>query len=404
MSYFERSSSRRRRRLAAATLLLLTLAAAAGAVEPGPHPDHLLVVEGRTLVFTVDQLLDNDLLSGEPFGFVVLDPPDHGSLVCGFASCSYQPDDGWYGVDGFRYGVSTQTAGYAGDARVEVWVSPLVTPLAGDWNGDGLTDLGWFHAERLDFHFALLERQGDLLRVGETSCARSGLPDGAEGSVPLAGDWDGDGDDEVAVFDPRSRTFHQFDSDRWGLFPASTFGYPAAGFGGLPVAGDWAEGGADEVGLFLPAEHRFELLTAAPGGGHAVGFSFVYALPSGDWFPLAAKLGSFKDGPDRVAVWSPAGRELHYRLDFAGGPTAVIDDYDVWGIGPRALPFGGRWEAPESVGFFDPDQVTTRSWRGAFRIFPCDFDPSPDCGGAQGGYEPILLPIPEDPLAAVCVE
>jgi hypothetical protein len=407
MKYPNRIALRRRGQLAAAAaLLLLALAGAAGATEPGAHPDHLIVLEGEMLFFTPEELLSNDVLSGGPPELFVLQPPVHGSLACDPAWCTYQPAAGWYGVDRFRYGVHTPGQGFLGDAQVVVWVSPLVTPVAGDWNGDGLTDVGWFHARTLDFYFAVVEGEpGGDLHVETTTCARPSLPAGSEGWIPFAGDWDGNGRDDVAVFDPLTRTYHQFVLEQWTLRHHLSTQHPAPAFGGLPVAGDWDAAGGDEVGLFLPEAAELRLLTpgddAAPS---AVGWSFGYALPAGNWFPFAAELASTSGGPDRIAVWDRAGRAVRYRLDFTGGATSVIDDYDGQGIGLRALPFGGRWGSTGTIGLFDPDQVTERSWTGAYRIFRCDFDPSPTCDAVSGGNEPILLPIPEDPLAALCVK
>lgn len=401
MTYPIPTPSRRLGRFAAGLALVLCLAAPAAAVQPTAHPDHLVAIEGQALAFSPEQLLANDVL-GATVDFFLVELPAHGSLDCTASACTYVPQAGRYGVDGFRYGILT--SGVYREAAVEVWVSPLLTPIAGDWNADGLTDVGWFHATRLDFHFAVLSLHGTSLDVEETSCARPPLPAGAEGWIPVAGDWDGDLGDDVALFDPSTRTFHPFDLKTWELVPSAPFQHPDAGFGGLPVAGDWDAAGGDELGLFLPQANLFRLLAPPNHGVQTVGVSFAYTLAPGDWYPLASKLGTSRGGPDLVAVWEPAVREVRYRLDHAGGATQVIDDYDQQGVGLRALPFGGSWAGEETIGLFDPDQATWESWNGAFRVFPCDFDTSGICGSSGGGHEPILLPIPEDPLAAVCVQ
>ncbi|HMB52006.1 MAG TPA: Ig-like domain-containing protein [Thermoanaerobaculia bacterium] len=400
MTYPIRTSSRRLGRFAAGLALVLCLAAPAAAVKPAANPDHLVVVEGQALTFAPEELLANDVV-GDPYVFFLDQLPAHGSLSCAASSCTYVPLPDRYGVDRFRYGF--QSGSEVRVAEVEVWVSPLLTPVAGDWNGDGLTDVGWFHAARLDFHFSVLSLQGTSLDIEETNCARPPLPAGAEGWIPVVGDWDGDLEDDVALFDPSTRTFHPFDLKTWELVPSAPFQHPDPGFGGLPVAGDWDAAGGDELGLFLPQANLFRLLAPSTHGNQQVGVSFAYTLPSGDWYPLTSKLGTSRGGPDLVAVWEPAARQVRYRLDHAGGTTLAVDDYDQQGVGLRALPFGGSWGGVETVGLFDPDQATWESWSGAFRIFPCDFDASSTCGNSGGGHEPILLPIPEDPVVAVCV-
>lgn len=386
--------------VAAALVALLALAAAttAAADPPTAQPDYLLTVEDRALSFAPEELLANDGFDGDP-AFSISQPPRQGSLDCTPSGCTYQPPAGWFGVDGFRYAV--EVGGASDDALVQVWVSPLVTPLAGDWNADGLTDLGWFHAERHDFYFAVMTPQHGGFGVEELSCARPALPAGADGWIPFAGDWDGDGYDEIGVFDPLQRTFYLYREDDAGYRLERQVDHPDAGFGGLPLAGDWDGAGGDEVGLFLPGQHLFRLLKPEVEGT-AVGWSFAFELAPGRWFPVAGPWGA-SSGPDRVAAWGPGRRELHYRDDFAGGPTEVIDDYAAHGVGPRALPVGGNWFGVGTVGYFDPDEATSLSWDGAFRLFPCDLDPAPHCAGEPGGYEPVLMPVPEDPLTAVCV-
>lgn len=69
------------------------------------------------------------------------------------------------------------------------------TPLVGDWNGDGKSDLGYrtTSGDTQTFH---LDVNGDYTPNGDWTPTTSL----AAGDVPLAGDWDGDGWTDIAVF------------------------------------------------------------------------------------------------------------------------------------------------------------------------------------------------------------
>ena len=72
--------------------------------------------------------------------------------------------------------------------------------------------------------------------------------------APVAGDWDGDGDDNVGTFDQG-----EFFLDTNDNFSSSELvvQFPDFDFGGLkpqPVAGDWDQDGDDDIGLFVVRE------------------------------------------------------------------------------------------------------------------------------------------------------
>ena len=72
---------------------------------------------------------------------------------------------------------------------------------------------------------------------------------GAPGWLPVAGDWDGDGDTTIGLYDPTTATFHLRNTNSVGYADASfVFGTANSGF--KPVAGDWDGTGGDSVGLY----------------------------------------------------------------------------------------------------------------------------------------------------------
>lgn len=104
-------------------------------------------------------------------------------------------------------------------------------PVTGDVDGDGRTDVGWFH----DGEWAFQTVAGKTLR------ATFGLQDG---DVPVVGDFNDDGRDDIGIF--RSGQWHVRHSVSSGYAEAS-FSFGRAG--DVPVVGRWAGSSRDGVAV-----------------------------------------------------------------------------------------------------------------------------------------------------------
>ena len=171
------------------------------------------------------------------------------------------------GADPIVYGLSTDTpvvGDWNGDGISEVGVyrggvfyrngaDPIVyglpndTPIIGDWNGDGISEVGFF-------------RGGVFYRNGADPIVY-GLPN----DTPIIGDWNGDGISEVGFF--RGCVFYRNGADPIVLgLPTDT-----------PIIGDWNGDHISEVGVFRYGVFYFN------GDGY-----MVFGLPTdtpiiGDW-------------------------------------------------------------------------------------------------------------------------
>ncbi|MEI2818697.1 MAG: M23 family metallopeptidase [Marmoricola sp.] len=204
-------------------------------------------------------------------------------------------------------------------------------PITGDWNGNGVTDLGvvrhkpdgvtvvqrfprkivtvpfgkhwdWIRTGDWDG-----DRRSDLaLRPASTTTWSLRSPDGALKSmtygavqtIPLTGDWDGDGIWQVGVWRP--------DMARFALRAKSgTSRYISFGsVSSIPVTGDWDGNKATDVGVYNPANATF-LLRAADGGVSTVQVGDLGSVPlTGDWNG---------DGITDVGVWNPANATFTLR-------------------------------------------------------------------------------------------
>ena len=85
------------------------------------------------------------------------------------------------------------------------------------------------------------------------AAVRAPPPIGSVGDLPIVGDWNGDGVDEVGTYRPGGRTFAKVLPD--GTVQAKVFGQTDD----TPVAGDWNGDGTDDIGTFRPSSNLFVL-------------------------------------------------------------------------------------------------------------------------------------------------
>jgi hypothetical protein len=93
-------------------------------------------------------------------------------------------------------------------------------------------------------------------------------PFGESTDIPVAGDWDGDGVTEVGVWRPSTQRF-LLDANGNGKWESTVGGDTvSAPFGestDIPVAGDWNGDGVTEVGVWRPATGQFMLYANGNG-------------------------------------------------------------------------------------------------------------------------------------------
>lgn len=155
-------------------------------------------------------------------------------------------------------------------------------PVLGDWNGDGLDDLGVRSA-----------RTGTFRLNGPAGPTK--LKFGVRGDRPVAGDWNGDGTFEIGVRRAGTSSFVLRHAD------GSSTTVPLGNADDLPVTGDWDGDGLTDLGVYDPATSTFTLRFAPAGAAPvvvSVPFGLVGDLPVvGDWDG---------NGTSDVGTWTPS--------------------------------------------------------------------------------------------------
>ena len=216
-------------------------------------------------------------------------------------------------------------------------------PVIGDWNGDGTDDIGlWRPSARVFFLDSNGNNQWDGPAAGDTQRGPFGLTT----DLPVIGDWDGDGMDEIGVWRPSTRVFY-LDANANGLWDGSAGGdIVTAPLGSAPtdapLSGDWNNDGSDEIGIYQVSSGRFFLDF---NGNYVYDQDDIATGPFG--IPGDTPLtGDWNNGGrDEIGVYRPSTRVFFLDANGNGkwdGEAAGDVASTPFGA-PGDLPVAGRW-------------------------------------------------------------
>ena len=152
------------------------------------------------------------------------------------------------------------------------------------------------------------------------------------------GDWNGDGQDGVGLYDPHTSTFYLTNTLQNG-FAEKTFGYGLPGAGWQPLVGDWNGDRAAGVGLYDPHNSMFYLTSTLVSG--FAEYTFGYGLPDAGWQPLVGDFdGNHTAG---VGLYDPSSSTFYLTDNLpaaspitwsnSAAPAAACSR--CWAAGPR---------------------------------------------------------------------
>ncbi len=227
-------------------------------------------------------------------------------------------------------------------------------PVVGHWTGRGPVTIGV--VEVID---SAIPGQGKVLTWKLRNSLTPGAPDvaqfafGAQGDIPVVGDWDGNGTTTVGIYqaDPKfgepAGTWKLRNSLSAGPPSYNTSGIDGFAYGGLPgdlpVSGDWDGNGADSVGVVERVNTGNLLIwnlrnenSAGPtdAGKFAFGSAALGTLPidgigfvsgAADWQPVTGDWNG--DGKTTVGVFDPLGTWLLKNSNAAGPPDAGVFNF-----------------------------------------------------------------------------
>ena len=212
-----------------------------------------------------------------------------------------------------------------GDLKLGPFGSSACVPVAGDWDGDGRDEIGvWYNANFwLDYNGngvwdADIDRK---YTFGNSAC------------TPVTGDWNGDGRDKIGVWYNAS---FWLDYDGNGLWDADIdrkyiFGNSAC----TPVTGDWNGDGRDEIGVWYNASFWLDY---DGDGVFDSGIDRKYTFGNSACTPVTGDWNG--DGRDKIGVWYNADFWLDYDGD--GVWDSGVDSKYTFG-NSACTPVTGDW-------------------------------------------------------------
>jgi len=167
--------------------------------------------------------------------------------------------------------------------------------------------------------------------------------------IPLLGDWNGDGEQGIGLYDPRSGLF-ALSNGLESATPEYQFSFGPGGMGWIPVVGDWDGDGIETVGLYHPADGAFFLSNHLAGGDAEINFRFGPA--NAGWLPLA---GNWNRDGYSVGLYDPVHGRFFLRKRLGGDETAIVFEFGP--ANSRMVPLAGDWDGSGlcSVALYDQD-------------------------------------------------
>jgi len=225
-------------------------------------------------------------------------------------------------------GDATYTFGITGD-----------TPLTGDWNGDGITDIGIWRAGKF-YLDSNANHTWDSTATGDALFAFAATTD-----LPITGDWNGDGITDVGTF--RNGQFLLDANTNWN-WDGTSGGDQLISFGttgDLPVIGDWNGDGISDIGIIRAGKFYLDLNGNRTWNNTSGGDAYFAFGATGDK-PIAGDWNG--DGKSDVGIVRAGKFYLDANGNRAWNNTTGGDALFTFGSSSD-VPLVGRWTLPASA-------------------------------------------------------
>ena len=166
-------------------------------------------------------------------------------------------------------------------------------PLVGDWDGDGDDQIGSWRSGTF-----YLDRNSNGAWDGAAFGDRQIAFGPTTAAIPLAGDWNGDGDDDVGVYLGKVFYLDANGNGDWDDVAGGDRRIPFGISGDTPVTGDWNGDGTDDVGVKRNNAYYLDANGNGAWNGLAGGdLEYVYGLASdqplpANWRPVSALMAA----------------------------------------------------------------------------------------------------------------
>ena len=223
------------------------------------------------------------------------------------------------------------------------WGGSGFTPVPGDYDGDGKTDLAIYDSSTGAWWIIPSSGMGPQGQVGAY-----GVGWGGSGFTPVPGDYDGDGKTDLAIYDSGTGA--------WWIIPSSgdaAYGVGWGGSGFTPVPGDYDGDGKTDIAIHEVSTGIWWIIPSSNGTPYGVGWGGpAFTLVPGDYDGDGKTDIAIYEISTGIWWIMPSSGGAAYGVGW-GGPafTPVPGDYD--GDGKTDLTIyeagtGAWWVIPSS--------------------------------------------------------
>ncbi len=209
-----------------------------------------------------------------------------------------------------------------------------------DYDGDGLTDIAVWRPDT-GVWYVLRTIDGQMQTV--TWGTRQFIPNGWVTDEPVPGDYDGDGNDDFAVWRPSTGTWYVLLSSD-GFKPEHARVFKWGKLGDIPVQADYDGDGRTDYAVFRYTENRWFVLRSIDGTWHTtvLGQAGLDLLVPADYTGDGkADFAVFRDG---LWIVEDASNGQRSYLNYGhSSDIPVPADYDGDGHADPALYRNGEW-------------------------------------------------------------
>ncbi len=207
------------------------------------------------------------------------------------------------------------------------------TPVVGDWNRDGRTEIGTFVNGKNWF----LDYNGNGTWDGTATDKSYVFGATGAGFIPVVGDWNGDGKAEIGVFVNGNWYLDYNGNGTWDGTPTDKY-YHFGASGYLPVTGDWNGDGKTKLGVVYGGKNWF-LDYNGNGTWDGTPTDKSYAFGASGYTSVAGDWN--EDGKTEIGVYINGNWFVDYNGNGAWDGTATDRAYHFGSAG--YLPVIGRW-------------------------------------------------------------
>jgi RHS repeat-associated protein len=260
---------------------------------------------------------------------------DNGGTFSSFKTATTATSATFTGQRGHTYGFYSVATDNLGDtqttpASAQASTTIAKTLTAGDFNGDGKTDTAIYDQTKSQFFVLLSGGAGALT-------PQFGNP--KDTNIPIAGDFDGDGKADTAIYDQTRSQFFILLSGGGALTPQ--FGNPKDV--NIPISGDFDGDGKSDIGIYDQTQSKFFILLS--GGG---ALTPQFGNPKDVNIPVTGDFDG--DGKTDIGIYDQTKSQYFILLSGGGALTPQFGNPNDGNI-PIAGDFNG--DGKTDIGVYD---------------------------------------------------